>query len=215
MGTSRRRESESAVRWRLLGELMGRGEGGRLFRSLFLLVEVELGLRRVGFARLLEEASYPSGAIANPEMSDALIEDARRMARALRRSARLVPGAACLHRALALFLWLRRRGIAAELCMGVRPRARPEGRPPGEVAESTGSGYPLAGRRTPGPRPIEGHAWVEWRGMPLDEDRSVCETFALLEASAGPLFRDTPREATVDLSPEHPLQMVAEKSARR
>lgn len=43
------------------------------------------------------------------------------------RASRLVPGAACLHRALASRVWLARRGVSAQIVVGFRKRAALEG----------------------------------------------------------------------------------------
>ncbi|MFW5967482.1 MAG: lasso peptide biosynthesis B2 protein [Persicimonas sp.] len=43
------------------------------------------------------------------------------------RASRLVPGAECLHRALACRVWLARRGIDAEIVVGFRKRGAIEG----------------------------------------------------------------------------------------
>ena len=80
-------------------------------------------------------------------------QEAQRMAQAIRRAARYVPRAHCLHRALALLAWLRRRGVAAELRMGV---------------QSSGEA-------------VEGHAWIVLAGIPVDEDRAIGDAFGLLE----------------------------------
>lgn len=133
----------------------------RMAEALRLLMEVDARLRFQGFTRL--RAALPEAPVNGGEPPDsATIDAVRRMARALRRAALLVPRAQCLHRALALLLWLRRRGIPAELRVGVRPAGT-----------------------APGAR-IEGHAWIEWAGIPLDEAPDVCRSFALLTAPTGP-----------------------------
>lgn len=43
------------------------------------------------------------------------------------RASRLVPGAACLHRALASRVWLARRGVQAQIVVGFRKRGVIEG----------------------------------------------------------------------------------------
>ena len=157
-------------------------EGRRLLHALFLLLEVDARLRLTGFARLLKALRLPPGALEHPSseqrpgdrpraarprlrggpdamgaapatLPETQFQEAQRMAQAIRRAARYVPRAHCLHRALALLAWLRRRGVAAELRMGV---------------QSSG------GR-------VEGHAWIEWRGIPVDEDRAIGDAFGLLE----------------------------------
>jgi hypothetical protein len=125
-------------------------DGRRLLHAIALLVEVDARLRLNGFARLQELLSPPAGTAKEPE---GLLEEARCMARAFRRASCFVPRARCLHRALALLLWLRRRGGVADLRIGVRS--------PGGI--------------------LEGHAWVEWHGTPLDEEPSVSDRFRPLE----------------------------------
>jgi hypothetical protein len=132
-------------------------ESYHLLRALFLLLEIDLRLRWTGFARLQGALCRPTprrtvGPLHELPSERELIR-AQHMARALRRVARFVPRTRCLHRALALLLWLRRQGVVADLRMGVR---------------SSGEA-------------IEGHAWVEWRGVVLDEEPALCDSFPLLE----------------------------------
>lgn len=142
-------------------------EGRRLLPAWLLLWEVDLWLRLAGFARLQAALSRPPRAAPPRGEAVELIEAARRMAQAILRASRYVPRARCLHRALALLLWLRRRGIQADLRLGVRS----------------------------GAEAIEGHAWVEWNGVLLNDERSVYDTFVLLErphgATAAPARRVT------------------------
>lgn len=71
-------------------------------------------------------------------------------------AARYCPGgASCLVRSLALLALLRRRGIAAELRIGV-------------------------GRTTPG---LEAHAWVESGGVPLNDTADVAARYAPFSGS--------------------------------
>jgi len=100
-------------------------------------------------------------------------QEAQRMAQAIRRAARYVPRAHCLHRALALLAWLRRRGVAAELRMGV---------------QSSGAGGAATAARAAGGGPVpgvEGHAWIVLAGIPVDEDRAIGDAFGLLEECSG------------------------------
>lgn len=60
------------------------------------------------------------------------------------------PGRAeCLEQSLALFVLLRRRGVAVELRLGVQP-------------------YPFTA-----------HAWIEYEGVPLNESRETVKSFVL------------------------------------
>jgi hypothetical protein len=132
-------------------------EAWRLLQSLFLLLEVDARLRMVGFARLQEALRPPKAAAGMTVPPEAQLCEARGMVAAIRRAARLLPRARCLHRALALLLWLRRRGVAANLRIGVR---------------STGAA-------------LEGHAWVEWHDTVVDEDPSISDRFGPLEKVGG------------------------------
>ncbi len=60
---------------------------------------------------------------------------------AARRASRLVPGATCLHRALASRVWLARRGISSEIVVGFRREGGLEGH---AWLEVFGSGEPIA-----------------------------------------------------------------------
>lgn len=63
-------------------------------------------------------------------------------------AAAFFPGrAVCLEQSLALYVLLRRRGVPAELCLGVQAY------------------------------PFQAHAWVELDGRPVNEDAEVVEKF--------------------------------------
>jgi hypothetical protein len=128
-------------------------EGYHLLLALFLLLEVDARLRCSGYTGLQRALQRPTRTPKGMIGSEELQQEARRMAQVIRVAARAVPRARCLHRALALLLWLHRRGLTADLRMGVRS----------------------AGQA------IEGHAWVESNGIALDEDPSICDRFHLLE----------------------------------
>lgn len=74
-------------------------------------------------------------------------------ARALQRVSARMPATRCLARSLTLWWWMRARGLAPELRMGVRP---------GQAA-------------------IEGHAWVECDGHLFDETADGAATYSLLD----------------------------------
>jgi hypothetical protein len=128
--------------------------------ALGLLLEVDLRLRLTGFARVRSWVSGLGSRVWGIEPSPPetqarsdLRADAERLELWLRWASRFVPGARCLHRSLALMLWLRRRGVRADLRMGVRAQ------------DGT----------------VQGHAWVEWDGVPIGEPPSVREEYGLLE----------------------------------
>jgi hypothetical protein len=123
--------------------------------ALVSLPVVALGLRTLGFGRLqagLARLAPPRvGSLAPPPDTD---ERAAAVARAVRRAARF--GAArgsCLAQSLVVWWLLRRGGLEAEVCIGVR---RP--------ADT-----------------FEAHAWVEYRGTVLNDTADVRERFAAFE----------------------------------
>lgn len=108
-----------------------------------------LGLRRsVRLARRLVKRA-PGGADADRGQ---VMEVARRVATA----AAFYPGRAqCLEQSLALFLLLRRRGIGAELRIGVQPF------------------------------PFTAHAWVEHEGRPVNEREDYVTRLAAFPSLGG------------------------------
>jgi len=106
---------------------MGIYVGG--FRSLALVRPIGELVRAAN--RWAERVGGPSG--------EAEVESSVELAmRAAGRASRLVPGAACLHRALATRLWLARRGIPAEIIVGFRDDGGLEGHAWLEVSSPTG-----------------------------------------------------------------------------
>lgn len=106
----------------------------RILGELFSIEEL---LRLVGDAARLAQrfpvcsrrASPPAESVAEAtELSELLAH----------RASRLVPGARCMHRALAGRVWLARRGIAAEIVVGFRKRGVLEGHAWLEVKTPTG-----------------------------------------------------------------------------
>ena len=72
-------------------------------------------------------------------------------------SARLLRGdGTCLVRSMSIWALLLRRGVTTELRVGFRKK---DDR-------------------------IEGHAWVEYRGLPVNEDPAVAETYSVMPESA-------------------------------
>ena len=98
-------------------------------------------LRRWALARRRSGASDPATLIAN----------ARRAQFLIKRDTGI--GGSCLVRSLTLWAMLLRRGVAAELRVGMR---RTDGR-------------------------VEGHAWLEYSGAPLNERASVVRTYSIYE----------------------------------
>ena len=134
--------------WRRLRELSA-PELRLLLAASALLPAVALRLRLEGFSRLRSRVERVSGE------RDALTVD--RIARLVDIAARHAPlRVGCLSRALTLQWILRRRGIDADLRVGVRKQ---------------------------GDR-IDAHAWVEHAGIPLMESAGVAQRFAPFEPLA-------------------------------
>lgn len=120
------------------------GDHAVLADAVILALPVELGLRCIGFDRLVKVMSRsvkPSRAAVDPD----------RAARLVDRVWRLYPFATCLKKSLVLWWILRRRGVHADLRIGVR---RVEGR-------------------------FESHAWVQHGGRVL-LDADLAEGFTPL-----------------------------------
>lgn len=115
-----------------------------LCRLLALLPAIGAALRVLGFRRtrdLLEYASRPR-AIASSDNAGEMSDIAQRIARLVAIASRHGPyGATCLRQSLALWWLLRRRGMGAELRIGVR-KDGPE---------------------------LRAHAWVEHEGRSLGQ----------------------------------------------
>lgn len=91
--------------------------------------------------------------VVRPTGADADTLDVARLVRMSEAAARRVPGSACLIRSLALVRMLAVRGVKSDLRIGVRA---------------------IAGA-------VEGHAWVERNGRPLNDEASHVETFTLID----------------------------------
>lgn len=115
---------------------------------LAVLSAVKVGLLTLGFGRLFAVASRQLRGRAAAEAPAAVLrETARRVALV----AAFFPGRAlCLEQSLALWTLLRRRGIEADLRLGVQP-------------------YPFGA-----------HAWVEHRGEPVNERPEFVGSFLTL-----------------------------------
>jgi hypothetical protein len=131
-----------------------------LAQALALLPLTALALWAVGFRRwqaLLDRLS-PAGAAAEGDEA-ALVRQGRAAARLVDAAARRgAYRATCLPRSLVLWWLLRRRGIAADLRIGVRK----------EAAE------------------FQAHAWVEYRGTVLNDGTDVSERFARFDRAIVP-----------------------------
>jgi hypothetical protein len=141
--------------WRRVWRLTS-AERWFLVQALLLLPLTALALRAVGFRRgqaLLTRLAPVRCVPARKDMA-ALIREGRAMARLVDAAARHGPyRATCLPRSLTLWWLLRHRGIDSCLRIGVRKEA---------------------GR-------LEAHAWVELRGLVLNDDSGVRKRFAAFD----------------------------------
>lgn len=117
--------------------------------SLFLLAFTDLAFRLLGFARSVALARKLAGRQDCP-ITDPI--EAERVNHRVRMAAVFYPGRAlCLEQSLALFILLRRRGIGAELRLGVQPY------------------------------PFNAHAWVELNGQPVNESKETIRQFVPIQ----------------------------------
>ena len=144
---------------------MRSGERRQLLETIAFSVLVPVGFRLFGVAQT-QKWLRQWAAAGRGEAPDASIE----IIRSLQRAQRIVKhsvgiNGTCLTRSLTLWALLRRRGVLTELRVGIR---RHEGK-------------------------LEGHAWVEFDGQPVNESQDVTGTYCTYtEAAAfdGRLTRD-------------------------
>jgi transglutaminase superfamily protein len=121
----------------------------RLFTSFAVLAATDLSLRFLGFARSVSIVRRLSKLKNERPVDDALVQA---VCRKVALAGVFYPGRArCLEQSLTLFLLLRRRGIAADLRIGVQP-------------------YPFSA-----------HAWVELKGVPLSERPETIQQFVPIQ----------------------------------
>lgn len=128
-----------------------RGAPGVL-RCMATLLAVRLHLKALGFGRSVARARRLGGrgAAAGPPGAALTERTAHRVAVA----GAFFPGrAVCLEQSLALYVLLRRRGVPAELRIGVVPS------------------------------PFHAHAWVEVDGAPVNEDAETVARFLPMPAA--------------------------------
>ncbi len=120
-----------------------------------LLAAADLALKTLGLrrsVRLARRLAKPAGAAALATAPRVVVDTAKQVATA----AAFYPGRAqCLEQSLALFLLLRRRGVPAELRIGVQP-------------------FPFAA-----------HAWVEHDGRPINEPEDFVTRLAPFPSLGG------------------------------
>jgi hypothetical protein len=125
---------------------------------MLLLPAIGAALRLVGFKRTRDVlARLAAGRKAQPSADSAAeTEQAGRIARLVSIAANHGPyRATCLRQSLALWWLLRRRGVAAELRLGVR-------KDQGE---------------------LQAHAWVEHNGQALNDTQAVTASYAAFRPS--------------------------------
>jgi hypothetical protein len=137
---------------------LARGERRLLIDAFFLLPAIHLGLRLLGYSRLLQviETLAPLRATASGVAGQDPLMRARKIARIVAiAAARGAYKATCLRRSLALLWLLRREGIESTIRFGVR---------------------------TSGGR-LEAHAWVECHGMVVNDAPDVRDRYPTLQTT--------------------------------
>lgn len=134
--------------WQKFRQLPG-PEQSVLLAALVLLPAVRVGLRALGLRRVLAMLDRRLPAAARCANADFV---ALRTARLVAVAAR-ISGGTCLARSIVLVTLLKRRGIPAELRIGVRK----------------------------GERGFEAHAWVEAEGTILNDGPDVAERFTAFD----------------------------------
>ena len=119
--------------------------------ALGLAVFIPCAFQLAGVSRTQAWLRRWSGAARAVPAAEAprLIRNARRAQRRVANATGL--GGMCLARSLALWTLLRRRGIATDLRVGYRNR---DGK-------------------------VEGHAWLEYQGAPVNEAAAVIQTYTV------------------------------------
>ena len=117
----------------------------------FLIFGIKASLTMAGFGRTVCWLHRRVARI--PFIAEPHAELVKRTAYSVALAAALYPGRAlCLEQSLTLFYCLRRRGVHADLRLGVQPH------------------------------PFEAHAWVEYRGVPINEFPERVKHFTPLPA---------------------------------
>ena len=147
-------------KWRQFQQLCWR-ERFVLAQALVLLPLNSLALRLVGFRRLQSALARLTPLAGSPveESAERQIAQARIVARMVRAAAWYSPfRASCLLQSLTLWWLLRRQELASELRIGVRTEADR----------------------------LEAHAWVEYRGVILNDRDDVHQRFTAFEGAIVP-----------------------------
>jgi hypothetical protein len=140
---------------------LGNDERVLIFQALLLPLAVQLGFRTTGVSNTqarLRNWARGKATTGLPVPPESVIRLARRAQGVTRRL--IGSNGTCLQRSLTLWAILTRRGVAVDLRVGFRRQAGA----------------------------IEGHAWVEYQGEPINEAPEVVDTYTV-----------TPGEAAFDL----------------
>lgn len=128
-----------------------------LIKAFALLPLTALGLRALSFSRMQSVMSGPAFISKNVSAGENEQAQARLTARMVVIAANHgIYRASCLPRSLTLWSLLQRQGIESALRIGVRKAAGC----------------------------LEAHAWVEHRGLPLNDSYDVCERFSAFDKTA-------------------------------
>jgi len=122
-------------------------------RCLAMLLAIVVSLRIRGFASTLRTASTIVAKVSRPPSEGAAAERQlveRTMNNVVLAAALLPFKARCLEQSLAIFVFLRRRGVPVELRIGVQPYR------------------------------FRAHAWVEYAGVPVNESADYLTGFVPL-----------------------------------
>jgi hypothetical protein len=124
-----------------------------VLRCMLVLLAVRLHLKARGFGRSVARARRLAARAAGPDSGASAEDLAERTAHRVAVAGAFFPGrAVCLEQSLALYVLLRRRGVPAELRLGVTPS------------------------------PFHAHAWVEVDGAPVNEDAETVAKFLPMPA---------------------------------
>lgn len=116
--------------------------------AYLLLICVDIALRRIGFHGLFSVFSNAARSFPSISSKNEKLEWLCGISLSAFRWYR--PNVACVHRAASAYLFLRRHGIAAELCLGVDPR------------------------------PFESHTWVEFKGRVVGDSQGFCNSYRVI-----------------------------------
>jgi hypothetical protein len=159
------RLANTAERWRKLRQLKP-GQWTVLLASLLMLPLTSFRLRSRGYRQTLQWVSPPVASTSGLAPADEAVV-AKDTAFAVGVAAKYgIWRPRCLSRSLALGWFLRRRGIPFDIRIGVPDKA---------------------GVRGGGAPDFSAHAWVEHRGVVLNDRENIEEEFRTFKAGEGPV----------------------------